>query len=69
MLMCNTYLKKKHGQQIGGENSSPLLHSHETPAGVLHSALGCPAQERYGPVHLGPEKGHKNGQRTGTPLL
>jgi len=27
------------------------------------------AQERHGPVVVGPEEGHKNGPRTGAPLL
>jgi len=26
-------------------------------------------QERHGPVEVGPEEGHKNNQRDGTPLL
>ena len=33
----------------------------------LHSEKS--AQERYGPVAAGPEKGHKNDKRAGAPLL
>ncbi|GAB0177004.1 cAMP-dependent protein kinase inhibitor alpha [Grus japonensis] len=45
------------------------LCSGETPPGVLCSALGPSAQERHGPVGAGPEEGHKNDQKDGTPLL
>lgn len=63
--------KKKNGQgrMVKGDDSSLLLHSYETPSGVLHPGLGPPAQERHGSIKLGPEEGHKNGQRPGTPLL
>jgi len=41
---------------------------------LLYSALVRPhleplEQERCGPAGAGPEEGHKNGQRDGTPLL
>ncbi|KAK4822051.1 hypothetical protein QYF61_008860 [Mycteria americana] len=37
---------------------------------INSTAHGEPsAQERYGPVGVGPEEGHKNDQRDGTPLL
>jgi len=50
-------------------SSAPLLCSGETPLGVLCPALEPSAQERHGPVGAGPEEGHKNDQRGGTPLL
>ena len=61
--------KKKRGQQVKGGDSSALLHPSEIPRGVLHSGLEPLAQERYGLVGVGPEKGDKNDQRSGTPLL
>ncbi|PKU45990.1 rna-directed dna polymerase from mobile element jockey-like [Limosa lapponica baueri] len=47
---------KKRGQQVKGGNSVPLLHSGETPAGVLHAALGPSAEERHGPVGVSLEE-------------
>ncbi|KAK4817941.1 hypothetical protein QYF61_002785 [Mycteria americana] len=61
--------KKKHGQQVKGGDSVPLLCSGETPPGLLHPALEPSAQERHGPVGACLEEGHKNSQRDGTPLL
>ena len=58
---------KKRGQQVEGGDSAPLLCSGETSLAVLHSALESSVQER--PVGAGPEEGHKNDQRDGTPLL
>jgi len=45
------------------------LCSGETSPGVLRPALEPSAQERHGPVGVGPEEGHRNDQRAGTPLL
>jgi len=49
----------KHGQQVEGGDSAPLLHSDETLLGVLRAALEHSAQERCGPVDEGPEESHK----------
>ena len=48
-------------------DSAPPLRSGETPPGVLHPALEPSAQERHGPVGVGPEDDRK--QRAGRPLL
>jgi len=55
--------QKKYGQQVEGGDSAPVIHSGETPPGVLRPALDPSAQERHGPVGAYPEKGHKNDQR------
>ena len=66
---CPGLHPQQHGQQVEGQDSGPLLRSGETPPGVLCTALDPSAQERRGPVGAGPEKGHKNNPRAGTPFL
>jgi len=34
--------QEKHGQQVEGGDSAPLLRSRETPSGILHPALELP---------------------------
>jgi len=46
-------------QQGEGEDSAPLLHSGETPTGVLCPALEPSEQDRPGPVGAGPEEATK----------
>jgi len=46
-----------------------MRFSDKTPPGFLRPALEPSAQERHGPVGVGPEEGHKNDPRGGTPLL
>ena len=65
---CPGLRQKQCGQQGEEGDSAPLLRSGETPSGVLHPALDLSAQERHGRVGAGPEEGHKNDQRDGTPL-
>ena len=47
---------QQRGQQVKGGDSAPLLHSGETPPGVLCPALEPSAQDRHGPVGAGPEE-------------
>ena len=66
---CPGLHQEKHGQQVEGGDSAPSLHSGEIPSGVLHPALEPSAQEGHAAVGAGPEEGHKDDQRAGTPLL
>ena len=61
--------QKKHGQQVEGGHSAPLLCSGETSLGVLHPALEPSSQRRNRLVGVGPEEAHKNDQGGGIPLL
>ncbi|PKU43453.1 rna-directed dna polymerase from mobile element jockey-like [Limosa lapponica baueri] len=61
--------QKQCGQRAEGGDSALLLHSGETPPGVLRSALGPSAQEGHGPVVKGPEEGREDDQRAGALLL
>jgi len=60
--------QKKCGQQGEGEDSAALLCSGDTQPSVLCPALGSPVQDRHGTAEAGPEEGHENYQRDGTPL-
>jgi len=50
-----------------------MTHRHNcigyTFISVLCPALEPSVQERHGPVGVGPEEGHKNDLRAGTPLM
>jgi len=61
--------QKQSGQQVEGGNSTPLLCSCETPRGVLRPALEPSAQERDGPVGVGPEEATKIIRGLEHPLL
>ena len=51
--------QEKHGQQVEGGDSAPLLRSGETPPGVLCPAPEPLAQEGHGSVAAGPEEATK----------
>jgi len=61
--------KNKCGEKVEGGDSPHLLCSCETSSGVVHPALGSPAQQRYERARVGPEEGHRNYQRAGILLL
>ena len=66
---CPSLHQKQHGQQVEAGASVPLLRSGETPPGVLCPAPEPSAQERHGPVGIGPEEGHKNYEIDGASFL
>ena len=47
--------QEKHGQQVEGGDSAPVLCPGETSPGVLHPALEPPAHQRHGPARADPE--------------
>jgi len=51
--------QEKHGQQVKGGHSAPLLRSGESPPGALSPALEPPAEEIHGAVGKGPEEAIK----------
>jgi len=51
--------QKQCRQQVKGGDSAPLLQAGETSPGVLRPALETSAQERHGPVGVGPEEATK----------
>jgi len=53
-------LQKKHGQQVEGGDSAPLLCSGAIPPGVICPDLNLSAQVRHGAVGAGLEEGHQN---------
>jgi len=61
--------QEKHGHQVEGGDSAPLLCSRETPSRVLCPALEPPTEEGHGCVGAGPEEGHEDDLRARVPLL
>ncbi|PKU43063.1 rna-directed dna polymerase from mobile element jockey-like [Limosa lapponica baueri] len=61
--------QRKHGQQVAGGDSTPLLCSRKTPLGVMCPALESSTQEGHRPIGTGPAEGHEDDRRAGGPLL
>jgi len=59
----------KRGQQGEGNDYLPLLCSCKVPSGVFHPRLGSQVQERCIVIGVGPEEGHRDGQKAGACLL
>jgi len=59
--------QKKHGQQT--EGGVPVLCASQMSHGVMCPGVESSIQERYGPVGLLSEEGHKNDPRDGTSPL
>jgi len=51
------------------EGILPLCSTLGKPPGVLSPALEPSAPDRCGAIGAGPEQGHRNDPRAGTPLL
>ena len=62
-------IKRSVVSRLLAGDSAALLCSGETSPGALRPALEPSAQEGHGAVGAGPEEGHQNNQRAGTPLL
>lgn len=60
--------QKKHGQNGEGGDPASLLCADESSPGVLCPDVEYSVQERYGPVGVHPEEGHRNDSRDGTLL-
>ncbi|OWK62560.1 hypothetical protein RLOC_00012635 [Lonchura striata] len=57
--LCSGLHPKQRSQEGEEEDSAPLHFSDETPAGVLHPGLECPAKEGQGTVRVRPEEAMK----------
>jgi len=66
---CPGLLQKKRCQQYERGDPAPLLCTGESLPRVLHPDMESSVEERYGPVGVCPEKGHKSDPRDGTPPL
>ena len=62
-------LLQRVGQQCEGSDCPPAFCPLEPSSVVQCPDLGLPVQEECGAVGAGPERGHKDDQRAGAPLL